>query len=425
LKVPVYLAAGLFLFVVCVAPPAGADPGSGGKPCRPLTCQKLDVECGEWDDGCGGTIDCGGCEDGMECDAGMCIDEGGEWELPACDRIMGTGAVTYTLDDGVTLQDGLPLNGVSYTYGLAALDRPNTLLATVNDAKGNTILRSEDAGCNWDKVENLGTTNLIRLVPAPGGVAYGWSNMRDIMYRIDGNEIEERITPTDIFGIAVNPLDTDNIRVGGHDCQIYESFDGGDNFAPVGSPAGTGETLFYTVAFDPLDWDRAICGGRGAWRTDDAGQSWAPVATFDLEGIDLVYVIAYSPSDPQWVWARASLDTLDPNSEREIYVSDNGGISFLPVLMAGDEAVDQFGTTRSLTLTNGPLLEAHPEMPWVLYLPHGTSFARYGTDLWRYDALLDELTVTHTDGLDGINAIEFSPVDPALIYLGLESADVY
>jgi hypothetical protein len=63
-------------------------------------------------------------------------------------------------------------------------------------------------------------------------------------------------------------------------------------------------------------------------------------------------------------------------------------------------------------------------MPWVLYLPHGTSFARYGTDLWRYDAVLDELTVTHTDGLDGINAIEFSPVDPQLMYLGLASEDV-
>ncbi len=424
----VYLVAGLFLFAICAALPVFAAPESGGKPsCRPLTCKKLGVECGEWDDGCGETIDCGGCEDGMECDAGVCIDEGGdEWDLPECDRIMGTGAVAFTYDDGATLPDRPPLTSTSYTYGLAALDRANILLATVMDVnKGNTIIRSEDAGCNWDKVEDLETANLVRLVPATGGVAYGYSISRDIMYRIEGDEIEERITPGDVYGLAVNPLNAENIRVSGYDCQIYESFDGGDNFTPLGNPAGTGETLFYDMEFDPQDWDNAICAGKGAWRTDDAGESWTPVAAFDMpDSIDFVYVIKYAPSDPQKVWARATLDTLDTGIRR-LYFSDDGGVSFIPVVTVGDEAVDQFGITRSVALTNGPTMEVHPEMPEVLYFAFGASFAGYGADLWRYDVLLDELTVTHNEYMHGYDSLVFSPADPQLIYLGLERVELY
>ena len=422
LKVPGCLAAGLFLFVACIAVPASADPGSGGKPCRPLTCQKLDVECGEWDDGCGGTSDCGGCEDGMECDAGECTDESGEWALPNCDRVMGTGAVKFTMDDGVTLADGPPLNGSIYTYGLAALDRPDTLLATTMNSTGNTVLRSEDAGCSWDTVDHLDNYNLLRLTAAPDGVAYGWTNSRDIIFRIEGDEIEERITPENIYGIAVDPLDADHLRVGGLDCQIWESFDGGDNFAPVGSPAGTGESIFFTVAFHPRDWDQALCGGKGAWGTTDAGESWTPIATFDNDDLDFVYVLRYAPSDPRQVWARVTLDTLD-TSERLIMYSDDGGASFLPAVAQGDEALDQFGITRTVILTNVPTMAVHPELPEVLYFVFGTAFQDYGTDLFRYDALLDELGVAHIDDLDGIDAIEFSPADPALIYLGLESAD--
>ena len=40
--------------------------------CVPDTCAELGHECGEWDDGCGGTVDCGGCGAGVDCNAGVC-----------------------------------------------------------------------------------------------------------------------------------------------------------------------------------------------------------------------------------------------------------------------------------------------------------------------------------------------------------------
>ncbi|MBN1274999.1 glycoside hydrolase family 140 protein [Candidatus Woesearchaeota archaeon] len=45
-----------------------------GDDCLPATCASLDKECGEWNDGCTGTIDCGSCEEGMTCsDDGECV----------------------------------------------------------------------------------------------------------------------------------------------------------------------------------------------------------------------------------------------------------------------------------------------------------------------------------------------------------------
>jgi hypothetical protein len=426
--------AGLLLLAFCVAPPAIGqvvisnsvsridDPESGGKPCKPLTCRKLGVECGEWDDGCGGTIDCGECEGDLECEEGQCIAYG-EWELPVCDRVMGTGAVKFTMDDGVTLVDGPPLNGTAYTYGLAALDRPNTLLASVLGSRDNKILRSEDAGCTWETLDDVDNFNLLLITAAPGGAAYAWSRSRESFFFIEGDEIEERTAPGDVYGLAVDPLDAEHLRIGSFDCRLWESFDGGESFVPIGTAADTGNSLFYTVEFDPQNWDNALCGSIGAWRTTDAGASWSPIDPFDKASLDIVYLFRYSPSDPQRVWTRANLDTLG-ESERWILVSDDGGASFVPAVMQGEEAVDQFGITRTVILTNQPTMAAHPELPDVLYFFRGTYYQDYGTDLFRYDLLLDELGVAHTDGLDGVDAIEFSPADPALLYLGLESVDI-
>ena len=41
--------------------------------CQPTTCEEMGRSCGEWDNGCGGTITCGTCADGRACSsAGVC-----------------------------------------------------------------------------------------------------------------------------------------------------------------------------------------------------------------------------------------------------------------------------------------------------------------------------------------------------------------
>lgn len=392
---------------------------SGLKPCRALTCERLHVECGEWDDGCGGTVECGACEEDSICVEGQCVAPG-EWSVPDCSRIAGTGAVSFTTDEGLTLTGTRPLMGTSYSFGLAVLDLPDTLLATQLTSSGNHLLRSESAGCRWAEVAQLEDWSLLRLTAAPGGEAYVWSRGRQEFYRVVGDEVEALSAPGDLFGLSVDPLDPEHLRIGSFDCQIYESFDGGESFVPVGSPANTGNGIFFTVEFDPGDWDRALCGTLGAWRTTDGGQSWDTIEPFEQADPDWVYLFVFAPGDPLRVWARANLESLD----RQILVSEDGGASFVTAVQQGTQAADQNGIARTVTLTNTPTMEAHPEDPGVLYFVFGTYFQGYGTDLFRYDLLLDELSVVHIDELDGINAFAFSPVDPAVIYVGLEEEQV-
>ncbi len=50
----------------------------GGVCCKPKTCADLGQECGQADDGCGGTLDCGTCEGSMLCRDGKCVDHCGD-----------------------------------------------------------------------------------------------------------------------------------------------------------------------------------------------------------------------------------------------------------------------------------------------------------------------------------------------------------
>lgn len=64
-------------------------------------------------------------------------------------------------------------------------------------------------------------------------------------------------------------------------------------------------------------------------------------------------------------------------------------------------------------------MAAHPTDPQRLYFVFGARF--HGTDLFRYDAASNTLSVAHND-VEDINAIAFSPADPRVIYLGLETS---
>ncbi len=402
------------LAAAIVAAPAAAGPG-GDKPCRPLTCKKLGYECGTWPDGCGGTIECGTCPEGTSCVEGAC-EAAAEWETPECTAVVGTRAVTFTTDEGATLADTSPLRETTYTFGLRALDTAGTLLATTYTSDGNTLLRSDDAGCSWAKVADVDVHSIVYLAGAPGGQAYAWTSGSAQFFRYDGETLVPRTAPGPVYGVAVDPGDALHLRIGSHDCQIHESLDGGSTFFPIGGPAGSGSTLFYTTEFAPHDWNRVLCGGVGGWITTDAGQSWQAIVSLDQAETDLTFRFVFSPSDPGRVWARANLGA----SERVVMRSDDGGATFDVALEQGETAVDQNGVVRSMTLTNQPPMAAHPALADVLYVVFGTDFMDYGTDLFRYDAGEDALSVTHTDGLHGIDAVEFCPADPSVMYLGLE-----
>ena len=69
-----------------------ADCDDGVCECAADTCDDLGAECGELDDGCGDTLDCGSCDDPDTCDDGQCV-----CEPDTCDDL---GAECGEPDDG-------------------------------------------------------------------------------------------------------------------------------------------------------------------------------------------------------------------------------------------------------------------------------------------------------------------------------------
>jgi photosystem II stability/assembly factor-like uncharacterized protein len=336
------------------------------------------------------------------------------WQLPACENIKGTGAVTFTRDDGKRLAPTTEvLRPVSYTMGLVALDTPNTLLAAVNE----TLIRSTDAGCHWDTIGAV-NSGLPKLTEAAGGRAYGWTEEGHTLFGVDQTEITNLPSPvTSIAGLGVDPKDPHHLRIASHNGTIHDSEDAGRTWLTMGVSPITGDHSVYRTAFDPNNLDHILVGsgGAGAFVSFDGGMTWRSSKGFGRVGEAInIFNIVISPAQSQVVWAMglnlAESDAgHDLSAGRHIYLSSDGGCNFIPVVNDNRPTV---------TLINGPVMSAHQKDPNILYFVFGMSFGNYGTDLFKYEAETKKLTKTHNN-YDRVTAIAFSPADSSVLYLGL------
>ena len=342
--------------------------------------------------------------------AAVPVRAGEPWAAPACESVAGTPAVTFTRDEGKTLAptEG-ELHGVAYTYGLVALDTPNTLVAE-HDGR---ILRSTDAGCTWTAIGTVDRAPLV-LTAAEGGRAYAWSDTGNSLYRIDAGGVTPLVSPVDsIVGLAADVADGAHVRLGDGLGVVWESTTAGDGrWTNIGTNP-VADPLVYRVAFDPNDLDHVLVGlaTEGAFVSEDGGATWQQATGFSKGGTRAnVFNLVVSPIDGRIVWAMG-LDLADDG--RHIYRSKDGGRTFKRVL----------NQTRRVTLINGPIMAAHPTNPNVLYFVFGTYFQNYGTDIYRYDARKKRVTKTH-NAYDDVSSIAFNPADPSVMYLGLTVEEV-
>jgi hypothetical protein len=328
------------------------------------------------------------------------------WQAPQCTVVSGTGAVTFTRDDGATLAPTSEVaQPVAYTHGLVASDIANRLYAL----HGTSLLRSDDAGCTWGASATVtGWDYPPYLLAGAGGRLYGWSDNRQFFFRIEDDAVAgEKIPVGPIAGLGIDPGDGERLRIAGTEGALADSFDGGRNWELLQGekpPAAA----FYRIVFDPHHLDHIVAGslGRGAFVSFNGGRSWTQA--LGLGDQHNVFSIAISPADANVVWARAINAAGEPPANRHLYRSTDGGLTFQRVLSDSAE----------MHLVNQPLLVAHPADANVLYFVFGTYFQGYGTDIFRYDAALDQLTKTHND-YDEIVAIAFNPADPSVMYLGI------
>ena len=327
-------------------------------------------------------------------------------QYPPCAMITGTAAVTFTHDFGATLAPSAEtLRPIAYTYGLAAMiDEADTLMAW----HGDDHLISTNAGCSWRVVESRSDWDFPpRLTPAIGGRMYVWSDNRRYLLRYDSRGLSTLKPPADFVGLGVDAKNGERLRAAGSDGSIWESTDAGESWTRIAS-LDAEPPLFYRFAFDANDLDHIVAGTitTGAHVTRDGGRTWTTATGIGRANI---FELAISPADSNRVWAEG-IDLGE--SRRHIYLSNDGGATYVPVV---DESAE-------IDLINGNVMAPHPTNRDVLYFVFGTHLFGYGTDLFRYDHRSRRVTKTHSQQ-DDINAIAFSRRDANLIYLGLEAAD--
>jgi len=328
-----------------------------------------------------------------------------------CSIVLGTPAVTFSRDGGRTIAAiDETLEGVGYTYGVAALNA--TTILSIHKQK---VSISRDAGCHWSAVGDLTFDDFFppQIAAAGSDRAYLWSDARRNLARYAGGAITILKPPTTIVGLGVDRANGLHVRVAGDDGSVWDSVDAGVSWTFLGTGAVSGASNVYRAAFDPANLDHVVSGmaSAGAVVTFNGGRSYA--SSLGLGPGTNVFNIVVSPADPRTVWAMAiKLSEADANVAshgRHIYRSVDGGASFTAVV---DDA-------PGVQLINGPVMAAHPNDPNILYFVFGTYFDQYGTDLFRYDAGDRSLTKSHFNYAD-FDAIAFSPADPGVMYFGLE-----
>lgn len=339
------------------------------------------------------------------------IDNPLDWHPPRCGVVIGDGSVTFTRDEGATTSPTIPqLQPPAYASGLAALETPNVMLAANEDR----LLRSLDAGCTWLPAGTFSDGFFWRLTAA-GDRAYAWTDNNSGFAVIDGTTIIERAVPVDdILGLGVDPNDQQHIRIADGTGKLYESFDGGVSWDPIGrQPFPDG--YVYRAAFDPQDLDHIVMGAAidGAAMTRNGGKTWLPATGLGPADHDVnVFSLVYASGEIVYAMGIDLDENLAgaPSDGRHIYYSTNGGRSYQRIA----------SQHPGMVLRNGPVMAANPGDPHVVYVVFGTYFGDYGTDIYRIDARTKQLTTTHND-YDDIASIAFNPADPGVMYLGEEA----
>ncbi|MFN7967228.1 MAG: dispase autolysis-inducing protein [Acidobacteriota bacterium] len=341
------------------------------------------------------------------------------WQAPACRVVSGPPAVTFTRDEGRTLAPlARPLQGISYTTGLVALDVPNRLIAL----QDTTLLISNDAGCRFAPFARWNRTSLQpgQLVKGVGARAFAWTDGGSELLRIDGTQLTPLKSPAlAVYGFAADSADRARVRLGDQAGALWESTDAGVNWSPLGVAPPVQSGLVYRVSFDPNNLDHAMVGSAvsGAFVTVDGGKTWTPSTGFADDGRANVFNLVVAPTDGQTVYAMglnlAESDAGAPSEGRHIYVSRNGGFSFQPIV---DRSAD-------VVIINGPTMAVDPVDANALYFIFGTSFDNYGTDIYKVDGLTGAVSTTH-NAYDRMTSFAFNPAEPKVIYLGLGVEDV-
>ncbi len=339
-----------------------------------------------------------------------------------CNNIGGIPSIGTTADDGTTwATSSKPMQTGQGSFGLAVVRGSDRILAEYQ----SKIYVSQNGGCNWRPVGTISGSTL-RLVGS-GSRAYAWTFVESqSVWRIDLDASgRNKVVPVKglfegVVALGVDPLDDLHVRGLDGNGGFFESFDGGETWNPLGTGAPT-TVIVYFAAFDPADIDHVVVGmvSDGVVTTFDGGASWTFASGLtQTGGATNSFNGVVSEADPSVVWVE-SIDIDEsvggaPSGGKHIYRSGDGGLSFTPVVDAGN----------GVTLTNGAAIAADPTNRDLVYVPFGSSVFGNLLELYRYDHATGTLTWTTTTTTPHakIRSMVFAPQQPGRLVAGFEGS---
>ncbi len=163
--------------------------------CTPTTCQNLGKSCGEWPDGCDGTLQCGSCGTGQLCDDGAC---------PACD-VCASGCAHRTVQSaieaagsGATIRICPGTYGRTYATGEVARIFKNLTLVGAGSGANGTILDGGGTGSGIGSVVAVSsstvelrdlsvTRGVFTSISVGGGIRTSGAKLTLTRVRVHGN----------------------------------------------------------------------------------------------------------------------------------------------------------------------------------------------------------------------------------------------
>ncbi len=230
-----------------------------------------------------------------------------------------------------------------------------------------------------------------------------------------------------ITDVAIAPDNDDHLYVATATGGIFRSYDRGVNWIPIFD--NEAKMSIGDIAIAPSSPQRIYAGtgeangsatdgayfGDGIYRSDDAGDSWTNVGLPESNHIGRIVV---DPTDPDRVFVAATGQLYGTNSERGIYRTLNGGVSWEQVLFVTDStaAIDVAMNVVNTNILYASMWE-RTRKPWERDYAGVTSAIHRSMDggtTWNRLGEANELPAPNVQ--TGRIGIAVSESDPSTVY---------
>lgn len=348
--------------------------------------------------------------------------------VPACAETRGDpGGLRFSRDGGRTLAaNRRRLAPMAYTWDIEVDPREPDQLLELHEGR---LYRSLDAGCTLSLEAQLPAggpwDRLTRAPEQPDFLVASSVFARSVAWSEDGGaswQLEEGL-PDDVVNLAIAADDPWHWLIAGRQGMAERR---GRETRWALSPLPVENDSVVSAAPLPGAWGRWLLGSNfhGPYRWEAEGNRWqavapelmAPVGEPPEPVISVVTVwVAVAPGDADVQYLVVNRVGRD-QSQRSIWRSGDGGVSWQERVRQDQPVGD-----RRVTLTGGTRLFVSPHDPDTVFLPYGSFFQGYGTDLFRSSDGLSTLEVSHFDDFYEVMDMAWGPTGTEVVFVAASS----